>query len=110
MKATLNIGMNNNPLHWMDLSRKLAFKTHGVEVETTELISGTYQGEPEETLVVRLKNVKMTKDELENWLEFMCMALNQECIAVKSKVLTALVYNPTLEIERQEFNYKYFLV
>lgn len=115
MKLTLNIGMNNNPLHWMYISRRLAYSTYGVEVKSTELKEGEYNGVPESTLVCRL-DVQLDQAQIENWVELMCMAFNQECIAVKGyyedgdlRNFESLIYDPTLEVKRESFNNKYFI-
>lgn len=111
MKVTLNIGMNNNPLHWLYISRKLAYHTHGVTLKYSRLETSTYKDTTEETLVVKMKT-NMSVPELESFLELLCMALTQECIAYRTKgiiQISRLVYNPTYEGKHEKFNDEYFI-
>jgi len=112
MKVTLNIGLSNNPLHWIYISRQLAYHTYGVTLKWSRVEKGKYLDKTEETLIVKMKT-KMSIEELEKYIELLCMALNQDCIAcqIKSKNLkiSNLIYNPTYEGKRETFKHKYFL-
>lgn len=102
MKVILNIGMGNNPFHWLNISRRFAYHTYGVQVEHTQLVNGgIWQGIEEDTLVVHLKEVEMSIQQLQSFVELLVMSFNQECIAVKAITTnetvieySALVYNP----------------
>lgn len=117
MNVTLNIGMNGNPFHWMNISRRLAYHTHGMKLKYSKLVSaGFWKGIEEDVLVVRLKEVNMNKQEFEAFVELLCMSLKQECIAIKVHYedsdlnnYSALIYDPTLEVKRESFNQDLFI-
>lgn len=116
MKLILNIGLTNNPFDWIYIARMMAYHTHGVEVEHAMLKQGSYKGQKEDTLVCHLKQVKLNQEEIRHWIELLCMALNQECIAVRGykkedsePAFEWLVYDPTLDIQRNVFDNKYFI-
>ena len=117
MNVTLNIGMNGNPFHWINISRRLSYHTYGMKLKDSQLISaGIWKGIDEDVLVVRLKEVKMNKQELQSFVELLCMSFKQEAIAIKvhyedgdPKNYSDLIYEPTLEVVRIQFNPELFV-
>ena len=117
MNVTLNIGMNGNPFHWMNISRRLAYHTYGMKLKDSQLMAaGIWKGIEEDVLVVRLKEVKMNRQEFEAFVELLCMSFKQEAIAIKVHYedgdlnnYSTIIYDPTLNADRKPFNPDLFI-
>ena len=113
-RATINIGLSNNTLTKENILKYFATRPR-TEIKRWRVVKGTYKGNEEETLYISI----ITEDSLQPflfWLELLCIATNQECIAYKFedvKILMDLtkgvIMNPTMHLEEIKFDEKYFI-
>lgn len=117
MKILFNIGLGNNPLTKFDSDGTPS----SVQLKVFELImqygyaepyykisEGMYNGQKEYTYVGTLwLNEGLDIDVV---TEELCIAMTQECISYTCKEQGKLIYNPSFEGERYEFNEQYFII
>lgn len=104
-KVQLNIGMENNPSGFNEvLLNVIGF---GFLFSYREAI-GEYDGNEEKTFVAVIRTRKHESQILE-FVIFLTEKFTQECIAVKIDGKGYLVYNPSFEGDRMEFDDKYFI-
>lgn len=99
-----NIGLVNNPREKEDIMFKLSMLVGDIPVHRF-LAEGTYEGEPEPTLVVVYDDESIKDSDLESLTQWM----NQECIALKRNGVGRLIFNPNYNKERFDFNDNYFI-
>lgn len=109
MNVELNIGLGNSPLDWSEISRELSFRVKDIRVRHTQKVVGVYASKREMTLYVDMDTI-MTEEQLISFIKDMCIALNQECIAVRSIGFQHLVYNPFFTGHKFPFNNNFFVV
>ncbi len=111
----LNIGLENNPFKGVEiLSILSSLPIFNVTKESRTMartVTGTYNGEPEETVVIK---ASMEDDmDITLTIEVLCDWFKQECIAIKltnsDHTIGRLIYHPSFDGEKQEFNEKYFI-
>lgn len=102
---TVNIGLGNNEVNVYDY-----FLNHsGYKIKKHKLIIGEYNGEPELTLVLKLKTDYKRVSKIISDFEKICAVMTQECIAISSSQFNILVYNPNYTGKKVKFNNKYFI-
>lgn len=108
-RIALNIGTKGSPLGWIDMTRYVSI-SHGVVMRDFDKKTGEYNGQPEETALMEF-NIDMDGIELQRYLELLCLAFQQECIAVYDYDNSSgyLVYNPTFNGKRLEFDKSKFI-
>ncbi len=105
---TLNIGLENNSLAaaYVVCYTGVLFDS---QAHSHRIENGTYNGELERTLIIKLY-VKSDMITIQTKLRLLALALDQECIALQySDGISALVYSPIYDGEKQAFNNDYFL-
>jgi hypothetical protein len=105
MKATYNIGMNNNPV---DLDRFFDNLSKMGLIIRHRFDNGEYLDNPEPTCIPVLVSVR----EFDPFYlaETFCLVMKQDCIAVKVEGgESRLVYNPNFTGEKMEFDGQYFI-
>jgi len=107
-KVQLNIGLENNPYSFDDVSEDVKWMLSFGSYEARQEV-GEYEGNKERTFVASLDSVDFIKDILQ-FIEYLTTIYTQDCIAVKIDGKGYLVYNPSFEGDRLEFDDKYFIV
>lgn len=106
MKATLNIGLNNNPFTQSEIIQKLISDYH---VHAYDLRDGEYEGEHEPTLVVQIVSDYARTSHFIKKIEELATILTQNCIAVSTDQFDLLVYSQNYQGERYKFDNQYFI-
>jgi hypothetical protein len=96
---TLNIGLNNNPLSFLEVVSCFEFSG----LTQFEFRIGKYVENREPTAVIQLSELPD--------IEFLCQFFTQECIAVlnESTGIGSLVYDPNFKGKKYQFDFEYFL-
>lgn len=106
MKYTLNIGLNvgnSQPTGQLMKTFKLVKPIH-IRAKTTE---STYQGNKEKVFICE---VDYPLCDLDNFLQYLCVELQQECIAYKGDTneQSGLIFNPNYTGEQYAFDINLF--
>lgn len=106
MKIKLNIGLENNPLTETDITRILWL--NGFYHIKSRTNVGTYLGRPERTLVIESEYLR-TEEQFIRVVEALCLMLTQDCIAAVYNDVCALIYDPSFNAEKFEFDNELFI-
>jgi hypothetical protein len=101
-KVILNVGLGNNP-YGFDVLRD--YFRDGKRAKVVEYAVGEWDGCEEPTCVV---SIEMDGD-VREFVERLCSWTTQTAIAVKVDGVGDLVYEPSYQGERYEFDEKYFI-
>ncbi|WZE63537.1 SAM-dependent methyltransferase [Maribacter phage Panino] len=107
-----NIGLENNPFI-EGIERMLTLNYNKLNCGFTFhyflRTSSEYQGSYERTLVVKGYDYTNNYDNVKRLTETLCVAFNQECIAISSENKQEMVYNPSYEGVKLIFDEQYFI-
>lgn len=120
MTTTLNVGLNNNPQSFEQVTEFITkiFKEAIVE---SQLREGVYHPDEETTIIEPTAVIRITTDDLEfnsffwnHITELFCQKFTQECIPYQSieqgrVIAEKLVYVDSFTGERYTFDANYFL-
>jgi len=106
MKATLNIGLNNNPLSQEAIINKLR---EDYDIDTYKFGIGRYEDEHEPTLIVELESTYARTSHFIKKIEELSTILTQNCIAVSTDQFDLLVYAQNYNGQRYKFDNQYFI-
>jgi hypothetical protein len=107
-KIQLNIGLENNPYSFDEVKIRVNVYLSFGNYEARQEV-GEYDGNEERTFVASLDSSDSVKEILQ-FIEHFTEYFTQDCIAVKIDGKGYLVYNPSFEGDRLEFDDKYFIV
>jgi hypothetical protein len=105
-QVIFNIGLNNNTMGSDKVVTTLI--QEGFALSKWKIADGEYVNNTEPT-VVAYGQTMMDNDQIVSVLERLCILMTQECIAVMIDGVGYLVYDPSFEGERYEFDKQYFL-
>jgi len=108
-KVQLNIGLENNPYSFDEVKIRVNVYLSFGNYEARQAV-GEYEGNEERTFVASLDNYFNREEDILNTIKSLTEYFTQDCIAVKIDGKGYLVYNPSFEGDRLEFDDKYFIV
>ena len=115
---TLNIGLLNNPFsngkatgtYFNDILNVIRFQFPSESEIDFRFENGTYNGEVEPTLIVRIEtDDELTTSQTKTICCNLCQFFTQECISFTSGEYNSLVYNREYSGTKFEFDPRYFI-
>ena len=104
----MNVGLENNPFNAYAVEKIIARQFSEPTTIKTRLHVGEWNGQPEETLIVKISTFDKRKDILKI-TKNLCSLLTQDAIAIKDNDGGLLVYNDNFEGEKFTFDTQYFI-
>ena len=106
MRATLNIGLNNNPFTQDQILEKLS---DDYTIINSRFAVGSYEGDIEPTLVVAIDSPYAHASGFIKKIEQLADVLTQNCIAVSTDQFDLLCYAQGYKGEKFKFDSQYFI-